>query len=200
MAEVAFNEERHEYTVDGHRWPSVTQILDPLLELDGIPKEALRAAARFGTHVHLAVHLWDLNQLDEEVLDPHLAPYLEGWKNFLRDTGAMVVNSELRVAHTQLKYAGTLDKAIFWKGRRHILDIKSGADVPWTVGMQTAAYLSAARQNAFEEVYSNIRFCVHLKPDATYRLHTLKDASDFNNFISVLNVHHLRSRHGRQPS
>lgn len=200
MAEIVFNEERHEYHVGGERFPSVTQVLDPLLELEGIPKAALEAAAHFGTHVHLACHLWDLGQLDEEALDPLLAPYLQGWKTFLHDTGVIVLKSELRVAHPKLRYAGGLDKVIGWKRRsketRHVLDIKSGALVPATVGPQTAAYREAYLTD--ELVCSPRRYCVHLRPDGTYRLYTLEDRADFNLFLSALNIHHWRARNVRR--
>jgi len=201
VAEIAFNEERHEYHVDGVRWPSVTQILDPLLELDGIPRDALEAAARFGSHVHMATDLYDKRQLDEEALDPHLLPYLLGWKKFLWQAEVEVIESELRVAHSSLKYAGTLDKIVRWRGSAHVLDVKTSAEVPWTVGMQTAAYRHALdRYDTFLEVgerLSTVRLCVHLKPDGVYRLIKLSDSRDLNNFISCLNVHNLRMNRGR---
>lgn len=200
MAEIVFNEERHEYHVGGVQFPSVTQVLDPLLELEGIPRAALEAAAHFGTHVHLACHLWDRGELDEEALDPRLAPYLEGWKSFLRETGVVVLSSELRVAHPTLRYAGGLDKVILWKRRsketRHVLDLKSGALVPPTVGPQTAAYREAYLTE--ELVCSPTRYCVHLRADGTYRLHTLEDRADFNLFLSALNIHHWRARNARR--
>jgi hypothetical protein len=197
-AQVVFNEAEHTYTVDGVRWPSVTQILDPLLELDGIPRAALEAAARFGNHVHQACHLYDLNRLDEEDLDEPLRPYLEGWKAFLRDTGAFVCNSEQRILHPKLRYAGTLDKTILWKERRHVLDIKSGAEVPPTVGPQTAAYREALLESQSVLDCSRTRYCLHLRPDETYRLHTLNDPADFHLFVSALNIHRWREKHGRR--
>lgn len=197
-AVIEFNEEQHEYRVNGERWPSVTQVLDPLLELDGIPKDILEAAGRFGNHVHQACHLWDLGQLDEDALDPHLKPYLDGWKSFLHQTGALVINSELRVFNPLLKYAGTLDKLILWRERRHVLDIKTSAEVPYTVGPQCAAYREAYLKTDSGVTCSTVRYCVHLRPDASYRLHPLNDPGDFHMFVSALNVHNFRSRNGRR--
>jgi hypothetical protein len=93
-ADIHFDPAGHRYTVAGERWPSVTEVLDPLLELDGIPRAVLKAAAEFGTHVHMATDLFDKGVLDEPALDPHLAPYLAGWKLFLRDTGAKVTRAK----------------------------------------------------------------------------------------------------------
>jgi hypothetical protein len=127
----------------------VTEVLDPLLELDGIPRALLKAAAAFGTHVHMACDLFDRGVLDEPALDPHLSPYLAAWKLFLRDVGAEVLATEMRVAHPKLRYAGTLDKIVRWtrRGKSTLaqIDLKSG-EVPRTVGPQTAAYNEAAIQ------------------------------------------------------
>lgn len=208
-AVLEFDEASHTYKVGGEVWPSVTAILDPLLELDGIPKDALDAAARFGTHVHLATHLWDLGQLDEEALDPVLEPYLDGWKAFLRESGAVVLASELRVSHRSLKVAGTLDKLIRWErfraNRRYILDVKSGAEVPWTVGIQTSGYRELyldqfGLMNEEGEPLATTRLCVHLKDAGQYKLHVLDDSRDRNDFISCVNFHWLRERHRRKSA
>lgn len=195
MTAVIFNESDHSYWVDGIRWPSVTQVLEPLQLLDGIPQAALDAGARFGSHVHQACHLYDLGRLDEDDLDEPLRPYLEAWKAFLRDSGAFVCNSEQRVIHRKFRYAGTLDKTILLKEKRHVLDIKSGAQVPATVGPQTAAYREALLET--ELVCSSTRYCLHLRGDETYRLHTLNDPGDFHLFVSALNIHRWREKHGR---
>lgn len=203
-AQLQFDPDLHRYSVNGQGWPSVTQILEPLQILDGIPKDVLAAAAQFGSHVHLACHLHDLGRLDESDLDEPLRPYLEAWKKFLRDTGAVVFESERRVCHPSLKVAGTLDKVIRMprKNERFVLDIKSGSTIPWTVGMQTAAYREMLWMDGggIEELPypSKTRFCCQLKPDATYKLDTLTDQrSDWNDFVSCVNVHRLRLRHGR---
>jgi hypothetical protein len=175
--------------------------------LDGIPKDLLAAAAQFGQHVHLACHLYDLGRLDESDLDEPLRPYLEAWKKFLADTGAVVLESERRVLHYTLNVAGTLDKVIRMPMRRerHVLDIKSGSTLPWTAGMQTAAYREMLWQEELpleisqrDTRLSNMRFCCQLKPDATYKLATFSDQrTDWNDFTSVRNVYFLHQRHGR---
>lgn len=191
LAELTFDAEAHVYRVGGVRWPSVTQVLDPLNELDGVPRHLIEAAGRFGNHVHQACHLWDLGQLDEEALDPELEPYLRGWKKFLKDTGAEVIESERQVIHRRLKYCGTLDKTIKLAAKHHLVDIKSGALVPRTVGPQTAAYREAYLHD--ELSLSPVRYCVHLRPDGDYRRHTLKDPADLNIFVSALNIHYWRN-------
>jgi hypothetical protein len=197
--QLQFDEDSHTYTVNGVRWPSVTQILEPLQLLEGIPQHILDAAAQFGSHVHQACHLFDIGRLDEQDLDEPLRPYLEAWKKFLCDTGFIVLASEQRVWHPALQIAGTYDKLGQFPGKdpRHVLDVKTGADVPWTVGPQTAAYreMLSLQEYALEPEWplSKVRFCCHLKPDATYRLVTLKDyALDWNDFVSAANFNRMR--------
>jgi hypothetical protein len=197
-ADIHFDAAEHRYTVAGVRWPSVTEVLDPLLELDGIPRAALKAAAEFGTHVHMATDLYDKGTLDEPALDPHLAPYLAAWKLFLRDTGSTVLASELRVGHSKLRYAGTLDKIIRTQSRGRnrglVLDIKSG-QVPRTVGPQAAAYLEAAESLALDDVYGFTgRAVLQLRGDATYRFNLLADPTDWSIFLSALNLHRWRTK------
>lgn len=199
LPNLQFDEARHEYRVAGERWPSVTEILDPLLELDGIPKELLEAARQFGTHVHSAVHLWNTDELDEESLDSNLAPYLAAWKSFITQTKAIVVLSELRVMHHSLEYAGTLDSIVEWDGMLHVLDVKTGAQIPKTVGPQTAAYLEAYKSQYGSQPglrrLSPVRYCVHLHKTGEFGLRKLCDRADFHLFLSALNIHKWRARH-----
>lgn len=187
-ADLTFDAEAHAYYVGGARWPSVTQVLDPLQELDGIPRHVLEAAARFGTNVHQACHLHNLGILDEAQLDPALRPYVIAWQTFLTQTGARVVASEMRLAHERLRYAGTLDTICLIDGRRTLVDIKSTADIPRTAGPQTAAYAEALGEPRIP------RRVVQLRKDGSYRSKSLTDRADWNLFLSALNIHNWRHR------
>src|SRR5262245_51508384 len=111
--------DRHIYTLDGKRVPSVTTVLNLVTadELARIPPKTLEAARVFGTNVHAAVDLFNRGQLDEDTLDAPLVPYLDGWKKFLAESGAVVIASELAVYHPILRYAGTEDVVLDWGGR-----------------------------------------------------------------------------------
>jgi hypothetical protein len=194
-APLTFDAPTHTYRVGERVLPSVTQILDPLQYLDGIPWAVLEAARKFGDHVHQAVHLWNIGKLDEPALDPHLAPYLLGWKRFIGEAQARVILSEHRMVHRRLGYAGTLDSVVRIAGRNHVCDVKSGV-LPKTVGMQTAAYRHAYLSEGTLTV-SPVRYCVQLVGDGLYRLHKLNDATDLNYFLSALNINVWRSRNGR---
>lgn len=190
MTEIAFSEARHEYRVNGRVVPSVTQVLSLLQDFGAVPAEVLARAAEFGSHVHQAVHLWNERQLDEGALDPALAPYLADWKAFLADTGAEVNQSELRLAHPILGYAGTLDSIVGMKGKNVLVDVKTGV-VPRTVGPQTAAYaeLVQVRHKSFRV---QRRLCVQLTGEG-YRLHPCNDPADLAVFVSALNCWRFRN-------
>lgn len=184
---IEFCADLHEYRVDGRVVPSVTQILEPYTSLEYVDRETLRIAQELGDHVHLACHLYETGQLDEATLDPALVPYLDGWKAFLYDTGAVVLLSEHRVASRKRGYAGTLDSMVFWGKSKRLIDRKSGSVVPCTVGPQTAAYAEAYAEQTGERIRD--RYCIHLPGDGRYRSHPLKDPRDWINFQSALNLH-----------
>lgn len=192
--DLTFDEGSHTYRLGGLVVPSVTQVLKILDDsFDRVPLDVLDAAREFGQHVHAACDLDNRGELDEDSLDPALAEYLAGWRKFLKDRRAKVVASELRVADRRLRYAGTLDAIVEIDGFRVLVDIKSGA-VPSTVGPQTAAYASAAREWCPELCPGTLhRVCVQLMPN-DFKAITLRGAGDWNAFLSALNVYQWRTR------
>lgn len=192
MAELAFDAARHEYRFAGRVVPSVTQVLGILSDFGAVPAEVLARAAEFGAHVHQACALWNAGRLDEDSLDPALAPYLAQWQRFVAESGAEIRDSELPVYHRGLQYAGTLDVLAEWRNGLCIIDIKTGA-VPRTVGAQTEAYRRAYESQECG-VVPRRRYCVQLTADA-YKVHALTDPSDWALFTSCLNI--WRFRNGR---
>ncbi len=198
MIDLVFNEERHEYRLNGRIVPSVTDVLQPLLMLDGIPWATLEAARIFGGHVHLGCHYHNTGELEWTTLDDRLASYIRGYLKFLADTSFVVLASEERVASVKCGYAGTLDLRGMLRGRgknprRALIDIKSTATLPRTVGPQTAGYSNAYTEMTSEKV--DDRYCLHLGPDE-YKLVKLTDGrgvQDFTVFVSALNIHRFRS-------
>ena len=84
-----------------------------------------------GTAVHEATALWDRGVLDEDSLDPQIAPFLASWKQYRADTGFAPKLIEEIFVDPIFGYAGTID--------RDGLDIKSGSPAKWYV-LQNAAY------------------------------------------------------------
>lgn len=187
-----FDKAAHAYTLNGQRVPSVTQILAPLVDFSMVAQDVLEAAREFGQHVHVACDLFNRGILDWLSLDPALLPYVSAWKRFIDESGAVVVASELPVAHEDFGYAGMADVVLAWRSRVVVPDIKSTAVVPATVGAQTAAYAKAyQRMHGGKEPE---RRCISLHPDGTYRVHAKRDAGDWSLFLSALNIHKFKEK------
>jgi len=63
-----------------------------------------------GNNIHLACHLDDINELDEDTVGEVELPYLEAYRKFKRESGFMVEESEVPKANLKLMFAGTPDK------------------------------------------------------------------------------------------
>lgn len=188
-----FDAQTHTYTLDGRRLPSVTEVLAPLIDYSRVPQDVLEAAREFGSHVHTACDLFNRDELDWSSLDDALVPYVSAWKQFLEDTGAVVIESETPVYHAQLGYAGTPDVVLAWDSRVVIPDLKSTAVVPPTVGPQTSAYAKA-----YQHMHGGRepeRRCIQLNADGTYRVHRKREPSDWSYFLSALNCHKFKEKY-----
>lgn len=197
-ASLTFDEDSHTYKYGNRIVPSVTRILrianirfdeTGAVMRDGfdfVNPDLLRRSRIFGQHVHAATDLFDRGVLDEENLDLPLVPYLNGYKQFLSETGFVVTHSEQLVYHPRYKYAGRLDKRGNWKNTSWLLDLKSGL-VPRSVGLQTAAYREACEEKPRR------RLCLQLKRNG-YQLHACDTQTDWSHFLSALNLHYLNER------
>lgn len=188
---LEFDKSAHAYTLNGQSVPSVTQILEPLEMLDGIPVYVLEAARERGQFVHEAMALLVRDALDWSSLDVSLVPYIEGGKRFMDESGLVVIASEMRVACQRLRCAGTLDLFAQWRECECLIDFKATAAFPPTVGPQTAAY-----ERLYQSMFGGRprkRYCVQLKP-GDYRVHPLTDPADWSVFQSCLNIYHWRSK------
>lgn len=200
MAEkLEFDPVAHRYTLDGRSVPSVTQILGILNErsLSRIPAHVLEAARTRGEFVHRAINLFNRAELDESSLSDDLVPYVDTWKRFLAESGAVVIASEQSVYHKSLRFAGTPDLVLDWNGRTVVPDIKATAVVPATVGPQTAAYAESLWLMHGGRGRRPLRRCIHLLPfGREYRVHERSDPSDWQMFVSCLNVYRFLEKAG----
>lgn len=186
---LSFDSEAHEYRWNGRIVPSVTQLLKPLQSFDMVPKHLLDAAAEFGTNVHRAVELMINGNLNWATLDPALEPYVKAADKWLNDTNAVVLGVEERFFNTDKRYAGTIDLVCRIPAKNdqvHIIDWKSAASVPRTVGPQTAAYAKGYKS---KHDRTPARSCVTLKGDGNYNNHPQTNRSDWTMFQTCLNLY-----------
>ena len=144
---LTFNEELHEYRLDGVVIPSVTTIISAvgLYEFDYVSSETLEVAAERGTIIHRCIEWYEQGQLDESSIDPELVGYFESYLK-MKEAGllpARPVEIEKRVCSKRFRYAGTLDQKyeLDW-----INDIKTGMPGP-EHGLQLSAYWLAEHED-----------------------------------------------------
>lgn len=193
-----YNAERHHHFIDGARVPGVTTVLK-----DGgaiCYKYTSEEAMYRGNYVHAGAHLYNLNNLNHDTLLPEFRPYVDAWIQFMKDTGAVVIASELHVYSLAWRYAGILDVIVLMKGRVVLIDIKTSATIYPAWDLQTAGYKIAYQEMLKQKLIAGKpiqdRMVVQLKRTGKYTPLPHKDANDENVFLSFVVGHKWRARHG----
>ena len=164
--ELAFDEEKHIYKLNGAVVPSVTQIMKPLSSAlyKGVDENVLKMAAERGTAVHNAIEnfiLFGIEDLGEERLG-----YFEAFKKWWKDVKPEPLATEHRVYHKSLRYAGTADLPAIIEGKRIVVDYKTSATVnKMLTGVQLEAYAKAYESQGIE---IDGKAILHLKNDGNY--------------------------------
>ena len=179
---IDFNEDKHEYSVDGVKVPSVSEILAPLNadRYGEINQAVLRSAAERGKAVHEICEAIDYDLFTSEMEDempPELEGYVGAYFQFLFDHEVywemveQIVACYRGVEGEPPIYAGTIDRFGIVDGKAAVVDIKTYAsmttEAQMTASCQTALYRSAI-EGAYDEPIK--RYILHLKKDGKYRL------------------------------
>lgn len=169
---LTFEAEKHEYRWNGVIVPSVTQILSAVLG-DRYPETAaVERAKDRGTIVHETIALDLAGDLDEESVDPQVAPYLAAARLFCRECEFKPTLWETRRYSVGAMFAGTVDAA----NDCDLVDWKTGGEDP-AHAIQTAAYA------VLLGIEPRRRLAVYLRDDGQYRIgnHTnfKRDRADF---------------------
>lgn len=189
MTHLAFDEALHRYTVKGRTVPSVTQILDPLIDFSMVDREVLERARRLGTAVHRLIELEVAGTLDESSVSGILVGFLEQWRDFVKVTGFRTLHNELRLYSARYGYAGTMDLHGMLDDET-LIDTKSGA-TPKTAGLQTAAYHQLGVENGYFPPTTRRRV-LDLKEDSWKLSKPYTGTNDLRVFLSQLNVHNWK--------
>lgn len=186
--EFSFDRERHEYRLGGRVVPSTTQVL----RAAGFIGRSFASdySRRRGEYVHLACHLHDRGVLDEESLDPVIAPYLQAYRSFLEATKFDVLLSEEPLVSVSHRFGTTPDKLGIFKGVPALVEIKTGIVQPW-VALQTAAQELAVKDRFPEYRKAKLRrYALGLRPDGTYLITgPFDNKSDREVFLGALACH-----------
>jgi hypothetical protein len=141
-----------------------------------------------GSAVHLLTELDDQDDLLESSVDPRLAPKLEGWRKFKRETKPKIIGVELKVNYEPYGMTGTLDRLLEIDGVLWIIDIKSGAKA-WWHRWQVALYaLLWATQTGNA---SPKRGVIYLQ-DGDYRWDRFEERRDVERAKGIITAAHIK--------
>jgi hypothetical protein len=214
VSALVFDPLLHRYALDGMPLArSVTGVLrdSGLVDFSHIPPTILDAARVRGTTVHQAVHYYNERDLDLAAFEldfPDYAPYLQAWLKFRSQRTFLPVLSEHRVASRRYQLAGTVDALGLLDGGAVLLDFATGDPAYCAKDLQTAAYLSLAREwadedpllAAFLERHPLVRrYAVRLRADATFTLEAYADPTDTRQFFTLVDALRIVDARRRRP-
>jgi hypothetical protein len=168
--------------------PSVTQILKSVGLIDtAFYTEEGRAR---GSAVHLACEYFDQGDLDEDSLDPQIAGYLQGYKDWVAHYGREFTWIELPMQDKTGIYVGTSDR-ILDRRPRQLWDIKTGPPQKWHK-IQGAAYV-----NMMDDPFSYSRYGLYLRSSGKWKVEEFPKTeymADLAIFQSALNIYYFKEQ------
>jgi hypothetical protein len=182
---IKFDPASHTYTVDGVRYPSVTQIISDM-GLYGDTSYFTEYCRERGLFVHKIIQYHLSGELDEATIDPALRGYFEAWLKFQREASYVSDACEKVMASDSYRFAGTVDHVGHLNGHPCLIDTKTGAMSPATA-LQLAGYEVLVKQPGIK------RFGLQLTAEGNYKLREFNDRQDRNIFLAALACHFWKS-------
>lgn len=189
---VTFKEDTHQYFDEsGIEIPGITAILKSAGLINYGEKSSELFSEDYmlrGKAAHKAVELYSKKSLDESTVDETIAPYLNAYKKFEKDTGYVSKVAELLVWHPQRRYATQIDNIGHLDKNLILLEIKTGSFQPWHK-------LQVAGQRAclVDEMKTKKDFVLELKDNETYTLHKVAhEVTEELLFFSLVNLYYWR--------
>ncbi len=111
MNEFIYNEDTRQHTLGDKVIPSVSQVIEPLCNFEGIPEDVLERKTELGNQFHEAIRLHLLDDLDFGSLDPDLVKPMNAFIHFWRYKNFPMVGFHIEkpIYHPTLKYCGKPD-------------------------------------------------------------------------------------------
>ena len=171
-ADLIYDAETHtSRTPDGRNVPHVTAVLravglstdfDELGSVHPRVAENVRHATARGTAVHADCHAYDDNDLDWDLVDPRVRPFVEAWADARERLRLVPLDRERRLYHEKYDYVGIMDGVFSVGFDRVLVDIKTGDPNDAAAHIQTAAYVAA--WELATDVRITKRWAIWLKP------------------------------------
>ena len=160
--------EQHEYSWNGRRVPSVTQLIRLLAPRDFEVDEYYK---KRGTIIHTICQWEDTGELEPSSVDPTLIGFLGAWRKFKTDTGFEIIGIEKSLYHRSYDYAGRIDRYGKLNKTPVIVDLKTGQPHPSDL-LQAPAYMFLLKAN---KIKCEKAFDLYLKGNGNYRLEEVKE-------------------------
>lgn len=195
--------ETHEYSYDGIPVPGVTGLLEKygLVDYSTVPPDRLKLKQLIGSAVEDTIDLYDAGILNENSVDPLVAPYLLAWEKFCQVEKFVPISSQRMLFSKTYRFAGKPDKFGFLRGKDSMIDTKCTWAMYAAAGPQTAGYEILGEENLKFKIKG--RYGVLLKPTHSFEVFDFNDrkqrvllgmpedpASDRSIFLSCLQLHH----------
>jgi hypothetical protein len=183
-----FIEEKHAYCVNGQ--PVAAHVTGVITGALGANPFWTDEGRDMGSAVHQMIHYYAEGDLDYDALDDTLRPYLDAYIKFCADMQFKPDLIEQPLYKPSPLYCGKVDQVQL---DRAVVDFKRGQHLP-EHGVQLAAYAHMLPNPLKYE-----RWGVRLLETGKYNLTAYRKqdmTSDYNVFISMLNVFNWRKRYG----
>lgn len=189
LPELHFEEEKHQYYLNGMNLPSVTTIMRPLSSAlyKDIDPEVLDKAATKGTIVHNAIENYVLYGIED--IDPDYGMYFQAFMDWYDENEPKVLATEYGVYHKALRYAGMADMIAVVNGKKTLIDFKTSVNVnKMLTGVQLEAYAKAL-ESLGQPV--DQKAILHLRKDGKYSyiVYEKNDLESWTVFGALLTVH-----------
>ena len=189
ILKIDFDEDKHIYRLDGIVYPSVTQIMKPLSseKYGSVPTSILQAAAYRGSVVHESIEnyiKYDFSDCPNECRG-----YFEGFTRFVEKYKPEFVDSEMRIYHKTMMYAGTLDLLCVIEDKKYIVDYKTTYSINDDLcRVQLEAYVQGLKSHGVDV---DGKMILHLKNDGSTdtREYPNEDAAAWRVFCALKTVY-----------
>lgn len=182
--QVVFQEEPRCYRFQGKQFRSVTERIKDVgfgPDFSMVRPSVLEYARQRGNAVDTALVYYYEGDLDPLSIDPAVQNYFNGALKFDRECPGKIVAVHPRLCDLALGVAGTPDLIRFVRGRRAVLDWKTGVDNP----LQTKMYFMLWNQRyPNQPVYD--RYGLRLKANGSYQLKEHNDPDDGPACMAIL--------------
>lgn len=183
---LSFNEDAHEYQINGEVIPSVSEVIRFISrEVYGdVVQSVLDNAADRGTRVHKATQMLDV--VHDVECDEDIVPYVQAYVQFLRDHKPKWELIERSMYNPNLMYGMTVDRLGELGGKNTLVDIKTSSTIQKVLnGAQMNLYRMGLEANGHKVERMVI---LHLTKDKGYKIVEIPVDDEVANACLVLNA------------